>query len=109
MSKETFKLFVKKHPELAEYVVKHNISFQKFYEIYDIYGEDVEVWSKYFKEEKDVSKNNDFLSKLKNADPKELQKGIGNIKKVLSMFEGGASTTGNTSYEERPMYKYFED
>lgn len=39
--KEEFKLFAKKHPELINYLDNHkDMSWQKLYEIYDIYGED---------------------------------------------------------------------
>lgn len=108
MSKESFKLFVRNHPELAEYVVKNDISFQKFYEIYDIYGEQSSVWDKYFKIKK-KSSGDDLITKLKNADPKDLQKGITNIQKALSMFDFSDASTSTKPYEERPMYKYFED
>ncbi len=108
MSKETFKLFVKKHPELAEYSIKNNISFQKFYEIYDMYGEESTVWNKYFKTKNVKETGNDILTKLKNADPKDLQKGITNLQKALSMLDFG-ETEKETPYEARPIYKYFED
>ena len=44
MSKETFKAFVKQHPELAQYVRNQQMTWQKFYELYDLYGEDDQVF-----------------------------------------------------------------
>ena len=36
--KEEFKNFARLHPELVTYIKNGNMSWQKFYEIYDIYG-----------------------------------------------------------------------
>ena len=47
MSKESFKLFAKKHPELATKVINNDISWQKLYELYEIYGEDNTIWNNY--------------------------------------------------------------
>lgn len=44
MSKDTFKIFAGKHPELAESVLKSKTTWQKLYELYDIYGENSTVW-----------------------------------------------------------------
>ena len=44
--KEEFKKFVKKHPELVEYVKNKQNTWQDFYEIYDMYGEEDSVWNK---------------------------------------------------------------
>ena len=45
MSKESFKEFVKKRPELASYVEDNTMTWQKFYELYDLYGEDDSIWN----------------------------------------------------------------
>ena len=47
MSKEDFKRFVRSHPELVNYVNKGTMSWQKFYEMYDIYGESNSIWKEY--------------------------------------------------------------
>ena len=47
MSKESFKLFARLHPELADSVINNNITWQKLYELYDIYGENSSVWNQY--------------------------------------------------------------
>ena len=44
MSKSEFKEFVKNNPRLLTYVNKNEMSWQKFYEMYDMYGSDNEVW-----------------------------------------------------------------
>ena len=50
--KEQFKEFVKKNPILVRYVKNNEMSWQKFYEIYDIYGEDENAWKDYTSAEK---------------------------------------------------------
>ena len=45
--KEEFKLFVKKRPELINYVNNGKMTWQKFYEQWYLYGEVEAVWSKY--------------------------------------------------------------
>ena len=45
--KDDFKEFASKNPSLAKYIENGEMSWQKFYELYDIYGEDESVWSKY--------------------------------------------------------------
>ena len=55
MSKlDQFKEFVKKNPNLVKYVKNNEMTWQKFYEIYDMYGEDTEVWKDYQKKEESV-------------------------------------------------------
>ena len=46
MSKESFKNFIRTKPELVEYVTNGEMTWQKFYELYDIYGEDNNIWDK---------------------------------------------------------------
>ena len=45
--KEEFKEFVRSHPSLVNYVKNKEYTWQDFYEIYDMYGDDEEVWNKY--------------------------------------------------------------
>ena len=47
--KEEFKNFARLHPELLDYIKNKEMSWQSFYEIYDIYGSDEKAWSKYFR------------------------------------------------------------
>ena len=46
MSKiDDFKLFAKKNPSFANYIKDGSMTWQKFYELYDMYGEDSSVWN----------------------------------------------------------------
>ena len=49
---DNFKLFIKQNPTFANYIKDGTMTWQKFYELYDMYGEDSEVWNDYKKEPK---------------------------------------------------------
>lgn len=74
MSKlEEFKKYVKKYPKLINYVKEGKMSWQDFYELYDIYGENDEVWSKYISESSsmnasNINSNNTNTNKSINTD-----------------------------------------
>ena len=57
-----FKSFVRRNPNLITYVREKNTSWQEFYELYDLYGEDPTIWNKYLNKEergaKESSNNN---------------------------------------------------
>ena len=121
MSKETFKLFARNHPELASRVINdNNISWQKLYELYEIYGEDQNIWNNYLNSQPkkaDVENNQatfkDVLTMIRNIDLDSVQKGVNKIQKTIGLLQdiGIGSTNKNAidSYEPRPMYQYFED
>ncbi|MDE5587479.1 MAG: YlbD family protein, partial [Bacilli bacterium] len=50
MSKETFKRFVRSHPNLVSHVNRGETTWQKLYEMYDLYGENNSIWNSYFNE-----------------------------------------------------------
>ena len=124
MSKENFKTFVRSHPELAQYVMNKKTSWQEFYELYDLYGEDNKVWNNYFENNNNTTpvKNintrenamGELIKMVKNVDLKSVQKTVGNLQKTIGLLQdlgiGSAATTEvSNSYEPRPMYRYFED
>lgn len=117
MSKETFKEFVKKNPSLIKHVKSGDMTWQKFYEMYDLYGEDDNVWNDYIKQEvaekAAVSSVGlvDFLSWLKTINLDSLQEGIGSVQRVLGVFQDltNKDTKKEETYKPRPLYKHFED
>lgn len=119
MSKELFKEFVKKNPNLIKYVNNNEMTWQKFYELYDMYGEDEKVWSKYLKtEKKDISNLTattaftEFINFLKTVNLDGLQEGIGSVQRVLGIFQDFTKKDNSINKEEykpRPIYKHFED
>lgn len=114
-----FKEFVKKNPTLLKYVKNGEMTWQKFYEMYDLYGEEGDVWSTYFqKEEKKVetiataTTFSDVLAWFKNADLSSLEEGINSVQRVIGVLQelgGKTDTTPTPTYKPRPLYKHFED
>lgn len=114
MSKETFKFFAQKHPELATLVLEGKTTWQKLYEIYDIYGENNTIWNDYLNQSKiqtpDFSSFKELFNTFKNIDMDTLQKGVNNIQKTINLIqELGINKKQLPEYEPKPMYKYFED
>ena len=118
---DNFKSFVKKNPKLITFVKNGSMSWQKFYELYDLYGEDDSVWNEYVKEEKkevkqETRNNTNSLSNIvemaKNIDAAKLQDGITSIQKAISLF-GDMLTKNNqttpNNYTPRPVYRRFDD
>ena len=120
MSKETFKTFVKENPNLVKHVNNNNMTWQKFYEMYELYGVNNTVWDNYLKEEPNASSvgkvrtaENTFkelMTVVKGINLEKVQKGIESIQKTISLVqEFGTSNNGSSQYESRPIYKKFED
>lgn len=115
MSKNEFKIFVKNNPKLLKYVKNNEMSWQKFYEMYDIYGEDNEVWKEYLTEDSTKDKENkslDFINYFKNINLDNVQESINSIQRVLGVL-GDISATNkvdtSSTYEPKPIYKHFDD
>ena len=119
---DNFKLFVKNNPNLITYVKNNTMSWQKFYELYDLYGEDNNIWNEYLNkdttvnttktESKKSNKFSDILDMAKNLDTNKLQDGISSVQKAIGLIgdilvkdkKPDAST-----YNPRPIYRRFDD
>ncbi len=120
-TKEEFKNFAKMHPELVHYIKSGEATWQKFYEIYDIYGESETAWQDYFKntnENTNTSYNfKSITDKIKNLDLSSIQEHIGTAQKALGIVQeltskGTAATGAKVAAEAinpRPINKIFED
>lgn len=122
MSKiDEFKNFVKQHPTLIDYVQKDEMTWQKFYEIYDLYGEDNIAWNNYLNKKEKTDNTNirsstpswtDIVDIAKNIDVGKVQNGITSLQKALGLvsdlFVKDNKTSTNT-YTPRPLYRSFED
>ncbi len=112
MSKEQFKEFVRTKPELADYVESGEMTWQKFYELYDLYGDDKNIWSKYNTSKTPKRKVSDIVERI---DPDSIQKHIETAQKALDIFsEFATKTTENITNNikpsiERPLSKFFGD
>ena len=122
--KEEFKAFVKKRPELANFVNSGEMTWQKFYEQWYLYGDDDAVWQKYKKKQETTSntkteenKESSFsvssiLNTLKNVDINEVKKGVNNLQKVVELLQGFIvkdESVNASSYEPRRLFRKFED
>ena len=110
MGKEEFKTFVRENPSLLKHVQNGNKSWQDFYEMYDMYGSNNEVWQEYLNAPKINNTNNmDIMSFIKNVDLDSIQNGVSSLQRVLSLIGDMSSKQENTEYKQRPIYKHFED
>lgn len=121
---DNFKSFVKKNPNLVTHVRNGNMSWQKFYEIYDIYGEEENVWKEYLvtSDNKVISESkkttttstsfSNILEIAKNLDANKIQDGITSIQKAISLFGDMLikdKPVTNSTYTPRPIYRRFDD
>ena len=113
MSKEGFKVFAKSHPELLDYIKSGEMTWQKFYEIYDIYGEEERAWKPYLSSSK--ININSLKDIIKGIDTKSIQEQINNAQKAIGVVQ---ELTSKKGVEEvltkgpatpRPINKIFED
>ena len=120
MKKEEFKVFVRNNPKLINYVRNNKMTWQGFYEMYDLYGSDSSIWDEYIKEEIKIEKSDKGIYNLtlsevvkwvKNVDLDSLEQGIGNIQKVLGVVQDFTKKDNieSNTYKPRPLYKHFED
>lgn len=117
--KTSFKEFVKKNPSLLRYVKNDSMTWQKFFEIYDMYGEDENIWKEYKGDKKNdevkttasIATIGDALTWLKNINLDKMQESISSVQRVLGVLEDFKGTNTNTKpeYKPRPLYKHFED
>jgi len=125
VAKEDFKRFVRSHPELIQYVNNGNMSWQKFYEMYDIYGENNSVWLKY-QTSTNIDTNNttttknmastvgdtsikDLFNMVKKIDLESVRKGAEGLQKAIALVQDFGSTKTTNNYQARPLYKHLED
>lgn len=109
---DNFKLFVRKNPSLYTYIKNGKMTWQKFYELYDLYGEDNKVWEEYLSTNTESKKSSisSILDMAKNMDTDKIEESINSIQKVIGLFGDMISKDNNTSeYTPRPIYKKFDD
>ncbi len=116
-TKEEFKNFARKHPELVHFIKNGESSWQKFYEIYDIYGEEESAWQDYFTKKTTSGNDYNFKSltdKIKNIDLSSIQEHITTAQKALGIVQeltgkGTGTATASEVVAPRPINKIFED
>ena len=116
--KEQFKNVARLHPELVNYIKSGEMTWQKFYEIYDIYGESQTAWDPYIPKISSSNTNPDITNtiqdKIKNIDMNSIQEHIKTAQKALSLVSeltGKSSITPSNAIPKvpRPINQFFED
>lgn len=121
MKREEFKKFVQKNPQFVKYVQNKKMTWQQFFEIYDLYGENNSIWDSF----KDTPNSNtkktlatgglvatvkELFELFKGVDLSTIQKTLSSLDKAIEAFKGfNNNDSSQNTYEERPRYKYFED
>jgi len=119
--KEEFKTFLRNNPSIIKYLKENkDVSMQKLFEIYDVYGDDLKAWQPYITTNERSSKPKDNIKSIKdlmsNIDMNSLQEHIKTAQKALGFIEElttkGANNVnhipkGPTS--PRPLDKFFGD
>ncbi len=123
-NKELFKTFVKKNPKLIDYVRSGDMTWQKFYEIFDLYGEDKEAWKTYTAKTETVKAAAtaagtiglaDIFNWIKNINLDNVQTGVSNLQRVVGVVQDLTTkktedtTPPKETYKPRPLYRHFED
>ena len=115
MSKESFKEFVRSNPSLVKYVNNNSMSWQKFYEMFELYGSDNKVWDSYINNSSLSNVDGTFkelVNIFKGINLEKVQKGITSIQKTISLVQDlgiGTTAAAVSNYESRPNYQHFDD
>ena len=119
MSKEDFKNFVRRNPNLINRVNNNETSWQKLYEIYDLYGENHSVWNEYLNT-KPISKVTpanemafkELINMVRNIDLEKVRSGIEGVQKTISLVQDlgfGGTNKVREEYQGRPIYQHMDD
>ncbi len=116
-TKEKFKDFVKNNPILLKHVQSGKMTWQRFYEMYDMYGEDNNAWREYLTDNAATAGATlGLFDFIKNLDLDSIQTGVNSMQRVVSLLQDMANknsdkntNTNREEYKPRPLYKHFED
>jgi len=108
---DKFKQFVKLNPSFANYIKDGSMTWQKFYELYDMYGEDSTIWSSFKEEKKNSLTLNDIINMAKNIDMNKLHDGVNSLSKAVGLFSElfASKDVPSNNYQPRAVYQRFDD
>lgn len=111
--KEEFKQFVSGHPELVSFIKNKEMTWQDFYEIYDIYGDRSDAWEKYFRGSNTNTTNEklgELTSLFKNINMDSIQHHVNNAQKAINIIQELTKKTPDVVTKvERPITKFYGD
>lgn len=110
-NKEDFKLFVKNNPSFANYIKDGSMTWQKFYELYDMYGENSSIWDDFKESKKSTLTISEIVNMAKNIDINKLQDGVNSLSKAFGLFSELFinKDSATDSYKPRAVYRRFDD
>lgn len=124
---DDFKEFVKKNPNLLTFIKNDTMSWQKFYELYDLYGSESSVWDEYLNKKKVDNQSNvnnnttngsnnkltfaSIMEMARNIDTQKLQDGITSVQKAIGLFSDMMikDKPDTNNYSPRPIHRKFDD
>lgn len=125
---DEFKTFVRGKPSLVRFVNNGEMSWQKFYDMWYLYGANHDIWGKYNQIEEPVKKAltssttlKDLSSMFQNLDLESVRSGIDGLQKAIGIFLdlGSSRKSSNSSsqipvntrqpHDSRAMFRRFED
>jgi hypothetical protein len=115
-NKDSFKLFVSKNPSFAKSVSSGKISWQKLYELYDLYGENSDVWNEYRNIESSAASDaasglslKGILNSLKGINLESLQENVSSLQKAVGFLEDLTRETPKKSEKKKKEKKDLEE
>lgn len=105
--KDEFKIFASKNKYLANAVNSGKTTWQKLFEMFDIYGEESDIWNSFkifkeVKEEKNLSSTvKNVIDNIKKIDVDKLEENIGTLQKALGFLEE-IVVTKDSKKEDKP-------
>lgn len=111
--KDEFKNFVSLNPDLVQLVANKKHTWQELFEVYDLYGDDKNIWNKYLNSKDSLSMDNlaELTQLFKGINLDTVQKYINTAQKMVGVLgeltKDTASSAGPAS--KMPIGKIFED
>ncbi len=109
-NRDNFKTFVKANPHFATFIRDGSMTWQKFYELYDMYGEESTIWNDFKEPKKNSPTVSDIINMAKNIDIDKFQDGINSLSKAITLFSDiFISKETDSTYTPRAVYQRFDD